>query len=57
VLNRNCDPLLLDHMLTQCGFGTEKTSGLFIARYNQQVFYDESLMLKDFAAKRQARLP
>jgi hypothetical protein len=44
-------------MLTQCGFGTEKTSGLFIARYNQQVFYDESLMLKDFAAKRQARLP
>jgi hypothetical protein len=54
-LNRNCDPLLLDHMLTQCGFGTEKTSGQFIARYNQQVFYDDSLMLKDSAAKRQAR--
>ena len=45
---------MLDHMLSQCGFASEKTATQFITRYNAQVFYESSLQLKDFAAKRQA---
>ena len=56
LLSRTCDPLMLDHLLSSCGFGTVDTSSKFIQKYNQQVFYDELLMLKDQAAQRAAKL-
>ena len=54
--SRTCDPLMLDHLLSSCGFGTVDTAAKFIQKYNQQVFYDEQLMLKDQAAQRAAKL-
>ena len=53
---RTFDPFMLDHMLSNCGFGTTDSATTFIKKYNQQVFYDEQLMLKDQAAQRAAKL-
>jgi hypothetical protein len=46
---------MVDHMLCRNGIGDEKSAAGFITKYNTQVFYDQALCLKDYAAKRQAR--
>ena len=54
--NRKVDPLLVDHMLVNCGMDTEASASQFIDRYHASVKYDPSLMLKEQAARRQANL-
>lgn len=54
--NRAIDPILVDHMLVNCGMGNEASSNQFIERYHASVKYDPSLMLKEQAARRQSNL-
>ena len=54
--NRGVDPLLVDHMLVNCGMGSEASSNHFIDRYHASVKYDASLMLKEQASRRQSNL-
>jgi hypothetical protein len=49
-----CDPFMIDHLLRNSGFGSEAGAATFVNKFNAQVFYDESLTLKDHAATRQA---
>lgn len=55
-LCRSCDPFMIDHMLCNSGFGDEAGATNFVKKFNAQVFYDESLILKDHAAVRQSNL-
>ena len=54
--NRQADPVMIDHMISSLGFTSEPQATQFIEKYNSMVGYDESLILKGNAARRQTCL-
>ena len=54
--NRAADPFMIDHMLVQGGFSSSAHTEDFVNKYNARVKFDDALMLKDGAAKRQANM-